>query len=88
MRIFAHLDVRIGTQPHIRERAMSGHKRFSLERRPSGLAVIEEGQLGVSDLAVFYAADHQLALAVVQFLNGDMAEAERLRAEWMAQRYD
>jgi hypothetical protein len=44
-------------------------KRFSLERRPSGLAVIEEGQIGVSDLAVFYQADHQIALAVVHFLS-------------------
>jgi hypothetical protein len=65
---------------------MSDSNRFSLERRPSGLAVIEQGQIGVSDLAVFYLADHQIALAVVHFLNGDMAEAERLRAEWMAQR--
>jgi hypothetical protein len=51
---------------------------YSLERRPSGAVVIEEGRIGVSDLAVFYPADHQLALAVVHFLNGDMAEAERL----------
>jgi hypothetical protein len=67
---------------------MSDRKRFSLERRPSGLAVIEEGQIGMSDLAVFYQADHQIALAVVHFLNGDIAEAERLRAEWMAPRYE
>jgi hypothetical protein len=67
------------------EGGMSDRKRFSLARRPSGLAVIEEGQIGVSDLAVFYSADHQLALAVGHFLNGYMAEAERLRAEWMAQ---
>jgi hypothetical protein len=65
---------------------MSDSEHFSLERRPSGLAVIEQGQIGVSDLAVFYPADHQIALAVVHFLNGDMAEAERLRAEWMAGR--
>jgi hypothetical protein len=31
---------------------MSDSKRFSLERRSSGLVVIEEGQIGVSDLAV------------------------------------
>jgi hypothetical protein len=31
---------------------MSERKRFLLERRPSGLAVIEEGQIGLSDLAV------------------------------------
>jgi hypothetical protein len=67
---------------------MSDRKRFSLERRPSGLAVIEEGQIGMSDLAVFYQADHQIALAVVHFLNGDIAEAKRLRAEWMAPRYE
>jgi hypothetical protein len=67
---------------------MSDSKCFSLERRPSGAVVIEEGRIGVSDLAVFYPADHQIALAVVHFLNGDVAEAERLRAEWMAQRYD
>jgi hypothetical protein len=40
----------------------------------------------VSDLAVFYPADHQIAVAAVHFLNGDMAEAERLWAEWMAGR--
>ena len=67
---------------------MSDRKRFSLERRPSGAVLIEEGRIGVSDLAVFYSADYQLALAVVHFLNGDVAAAERLRAEWMAQRYD
>jgi hypothetical protein len=32
----------------------------------------------VTDLAVFYSADHQLALAVVHSLNGDFSEAERL----------
>jgi hypothetical protein len=66
---------------------MSDSKRFSLERRQSNLAG-EQGQIGVSDLAVFYPADHQIALAVVHFLNGDLAEAERPRAEWMARRYD
>jgi hypothetical protein len=58
-------------------------KRYALERRPSGLAVTEEGQIGVSDRAVFYPADHQLALAFVHFLNGDLGEAERLRSEWL-----
>jgi hypothetical protein len=55
-------------------------------RRRCGAVVIEEGRIGVSDLAVFYAADHQIALAVVHFLNGDMEEAKRLRAEWTAGR--
>jgi hypothetical protein len=63
-----------------------GRKRFALERRPSGAVIIEEGKIGVMDLAVFYSADHQLALAVVHFLNGDIAEAERLRGEWQAGR--
>jgi hypothetical protein len=57
-----------------------------LERRPSGLAITEEGKTGVSDLAVFFPADHQLALAVVRFLNGELGEAVRLRSEWLAQR--
>jgi hypothetical protein len=48
--------------------------------------VIEEGRIGMTDLAVFYAADHQIALAVVHFLNGDYAEARRLRGEWLARR--
>lgn len=61
---------------------------FALERRPNGAVIIEEGKIGVSDLAVFYPADHQIALAVVHFLNGDIAEAERLRDEWMRQRLD
>jgi hypothetical protein len=54
---------------------------FALERRPSGAVIIEEGRIGVSDLAVFYSADYQLALAVVHWLNGDITEAERMRAE-------
>jgi hypothetical protein len=60
--------------------------RFFAERRPNGAVVVEEGRIGVSDLAVFYPADHQLALAVVHFLNGDLAEAEQQRAEWLAHR--
>ena len=63
-----------------------GRKPYSLERRPSGLAVVEEGQMGVSDLAVFYANDRQLALAVVHFLNGEFGEAAKAREEWLAQR--
>jgi hypothetical protein len=59
---------------------------YALERRPSGAVIIEEGRIGVSDLAVFYPADHQLALAVVHFLNGDLGEAEQLRIEWLARR--
>jgi hypothetical protein len=31
---------------------------------------------------------YDIALALVHFLNGDMAAAERLRAEWLARRYD
>lgn len=62
----------------------NGPKRYSLERRPSGSVIVEEGRIGVSDLAVFYSSDHQLALAVVHFLNGDLGEAERLRGEWLA----
>jgi hypothetical protein len=65
---------------------MAKRKRFALERRPSGLTITEEGRIGVSDVAVFYAADHRVALAVVHFLNGDLGEAERLRAEWLATR--
>jgi hypothetical protein len=61
-----------------------GRKRYSLERRPSGSVIVEQGKIGVSDLAVFYRADYDLALAVVNFLNGDLAEAERLRGEWLA----
>jgi hypothetical protein len=61
-------------------------KRYALERRPSGLTITEEGKLRVSDLAVFYPGDHQLAQAVVAFLNGDLGEVERLRAEWLAGR--
>jgi hypothetical protein len=63
-----------------------GRKRFFAERRPNGAIVVEEGKIGVTDLAVFYPADHQLALAVANFLNGDSAEAERLRIEWLARR--
>ena len=55
-------------------------------RRPNGAVVVEEGKIGVTDLAVFYPADHQLALAVVHFLNGNFGEAERLRGEWLAER--
>jgi hypothetical protein len=61
-------------------------QRYALERRPNGAVIIEEGRIGVSNLAVFYPADHQLALAVVHFLNGDIAEAERLRIQWLARR--
>ena len=43
---------------------IDGRKPYSLERRPSGLVIVEDGEIGVSDLAVFYHADHQLALAV------------------------
>jgi hypothetical protein len=63
-----------------------GRERFALERRPNGAVIIEEGRIGVSDLAVFYSADHQLALAVVHFVNGDIAEAEQLRIEWLVRR--
>jgi hypothetical protein len=63
-----------------------GRKRYLAERRPNGAVLVEEGKIGVSDLAVFYSADHQLALAVAHFLNGDFAEAERLRGEWLARR--
>lgn len=48
--------------------------------------VVEEGRIGVSDLAVFYAADHQLALALVHFPNGELGETVRLRDEWLAGR--
>ena len=61
-------------------------KPYSLERRPSGLAVVEEGQMGVSDLAVFYPNDRQLALAVVHFLNGEFGEAAKAREEWRSGR--
>jgi hypothetical protein len=61
-------------------------KRFALERRPNSLVVIEEGEIGMTDLAVFYPADHDIALAVTHFLNGDLGEAERLRSEWLAGR--
>jgi hypothetical protein len=61
-------------------------KRFALERRVGNAVVIELGQIGVSDVAVFYAADYDIALAVVHFLNGDIGKAERLRSEWMVGR--
>ncbi len=61
-------------------------KRYYLERRRNGAVVVEEGRIGVTDLAVFYPADHQLALAVTKFLNGDLDEALRQRAEWLARR--
>jgi hypothetical protein len=63
-----------------------GRKRYALERRPNGAVIVEEGKIGVSDLAVFYPADYDLASAIVHFLNGDMAEAWRLRGEWLARR--
>jgi hypothetical protein len=50
------------------------------------VVVIEEGEVGVMDAAVFYSADYDLALAVTHFLNGDLGEAERLRIEWLARR--
>ncbi len=55
-----------------------------LERRVGHAVVIEEGDIGLRDLAVFYSADYGLAL--VRFLNGDITEAERLRVEWLARR--
>lgn len=61
-------------------------KPYAMERRPNGSVLVEEGRIGVSDLAVFYPGDHLLALAVAHFLNGDMAEAQRLRDEWLARR--
>jgi hypothetical protein len=39
--------------------------------------LVEEGQIGVSDL--FYPADRQPALALVHLLNGDSAEAKQMR---------
>ena len=48
--------------------------------------MVEEGKIGMTDLAVFYPADHQIALAFAHFLNGDFAEAQRLRSEWLAWR--
>jgi hypothetical protein len=63
-----------------------GRKRYLAERRPNGAALVEHGKIGVTDLAVFYPADHDLALAVVHLLNGDFAEARRLRGEWLANR--
>ncbi len=57
-----------------------------MERRPNGAVLVEEGKIGVSDLAVFYPADYDLALAVVHLLNGDFDEAKRLRGEWLARR--
>jgi hypothetical protein len=45
--------------------------------------IIEEGKVGVSDLAVFFPADHDLALALVRWLNGDFGEAG---GEWLARR--
>ena len=65
---------------------LSARKRFALERRAGNVVVIEEGEVGVMDVAVFYAADYDLALAVTHFLNGDLGNAERLRAEWLARR--
>jgi hypothetical protein len=50
---------------------------YAMERRPNGSVLVEQGRIGMADLAVFYPGDHQLALAVVHFLNGDMAEAQR-----------
>lgn len=61
-------------------------KRYALERKASSLVVTEEGKIGMTDLAVFYPADQQIALAFVHFLNGDFAEARRLRGEWLARR--
>jgi hypothetical protein len=42
--------------------------------------------MGVSDVAVFYSADYDIALAVAHLLNGNFGEAERLRSEWSAGR--
>jgi hypothetical protein len=60
--------------------------RYFAEHRPNGAVLVEEGRIGVSDLAVFYPADYALAPAVTHFLNGDLGEAERMRAEWLAHR--
>ena len=57
---------------------MAERKRYALERRVGNVVVIEEGKIGITDLAVFYTADYDLALALVHWLNGDIAEAERL----------
>ena len=66
---------------------MSGaRKRFALERRQGNVVVIEEGEVDVMDVAVFYSADYDLALAVTHFLNSNLGEAERLRIEWLARR--
>jgi hypothetical protein len=67
-------------------RMSDGRKRFALERRVGNVVVIEEGEVGVMDVAVFYSADYDLALAVTDFLNGDLGEAEQLRIEWLARR--
>jgi hypothetical protein len=64
-----------------------GRNRYAVERRVGNVVVIEEGKIGVSDLAVFYSADYDLALALVCWLNGDFGEAEQLRIEWLARRY-
>ena len=40
----------------------------------AAMILVEEGKIGVTDLAV------------VHFLNGDLTEAERLRDEWLADR--
>jgi hypothetical protein len=61
-------------------------RRYALERRVGNVVVIEEGKIGITDLAVLYAGDHDLALALVHWLNGDIAEAERLRSDWLARR--
>lgn len=63
-----------------------GRKRYFAERRPNGAVIVEQGKIGVLDLAVFYPADYNLASAIVHFLNDDMAEAKRLREEWLARR--
>ena len=63
-----------------------GRKRFALERRERDAIVVEEGKIGLTDLAVFYPADHEIALAFVHFLNGDFGDARRLRGEWLTRR--
>ena len=63
-----------------------GRKGFFLEHRVKNVVVLEEGEVGVRDIAVFYSADYELALAVVHLLNGELGEAERLRGEWLARR--